>query len=134
MVYNITLWKQYNYSVQLSEWVKLHSQKHIFGTGSQPPFNLVFYKNYKQLSSAFNLMYLCCSTKTTEPNHVRTVPELSMKKAVIVHWNGWYKPWMCKGPYSTLWVHFFPDYTEYYSFQNETTSARKKCAALGVFK
>jgi hypothetical protein len=69
---------------------------------------LAFYRNYKILPERFNLLGL--SGQAKEPVSGRTLPSTrwpeEVNQAVILHWNGAIKPWMCSatGPsYSALW-------------------------------
>ncbi|KAM0754820.1 nucleotide-diphospho-sugar transferase [Meredithblackwellia eburnea MCA 4105] len=119
LVYDMKSWRASSpsFSNQLFEWTRLNNLDRLYSLGSQPPFNLVFYRNYKILDDRWNLMDIAGLKEDTTYGHglpwTRTRDEVS--SAAVIHWNGEIKPWMCggEGYYSELWTYFFPNYREY---------------------
>jgi hypothetical protein len=99
-VYDLEKWRQHDYEEQLFKWSILNSETKLYELGSQvgfpylfltvpdfqrqPPFNLVFYKNYKILDSRFNTMDLA-GLKDSD-GHVWTVTPERMRKAVVIQY------------------------------------------------
>ncbi|KAM0751235.1 nucleotide-diphospho-sugar transferase [Meredithblackwellia eburnea MCA 4105] len=119
LVYDMKAWRTSSpsFSNQLFEWTRLNNQDRLYSLGSQPPFNLVFYRNYKILDDQWNLMDIAGLREDTAYGYglpwTRTNVEVS--NAAVIHWNGEVKPWMCggEGYYSELWTYFFPTYRDY---------------------
>eukprot|EP00126_Sphaerothecum_destruens_P010580 Sdes_comp20779_c0_seq2m16845 len=102
LVYNMPQWAGKDYASQLRRWTALNSEFKLWGLGSQPPFNLVFYRNYHILSDIWNLMDLS-GLVNTHTHRPITRPLALVAKAHILHWNGVYKPWNGDGPYGEIW-------------------------------
>ena len=112
LLYNLSAWRQADYTAQLLNWTELNKERPLYQLGSQPPFNLVFYNNFELLDRRFNVMDLAGLYGGAAYEPV-TVPYAEMRDAVILHWNGGFKPWLCLGHYSELWRQHLPDYQRY---------------------
>eukprot|EP01135_Chromosphaera_perkinsii_P009024 Nk52_evm42s1569 gene=Nk52_evmTU42s1569 len=108
LLYNMDAWKGKPYEEQLLYWTGLNGHTKLWGLGSQPPFNLVFYRNYLRLEDKFNMMDL---SGLVEGKYKRpmTRTKAEVENAHVLHWNGVYKPWNGEGPYGELWRHFNPE-------------------------
>jgi len=92
MVYDLDAWRKYadqnpknTYQMQLLKWTLLNNDQPLYALGSQPPFNLVFYRNYFKLDPSWNVMD--AGEAVIHP----TIAEV--RTANILHWNGIQKPW-----------------------------------------
>jgi hypothetical protein len=102
------MWRKNNYTNELFNWDKQNANLKLWYLGSQPPFNLVFYRNYKLLADEWNLMDLAGLKGPLGVPETRKPNEVSSAK--ILHWNGVFKPWMCEGYYGEIWRQYFPRY------------------------
>eukprot|EP01137_Pigoraptor_chileana_P002927 Opistho-2@42431 len=108
LVYDMRLWRRSNYTAQLFEWTRLNNEKKLYKLGSQPPFNLVFDRNYKVLDKCWNTMDIAGLHDETGPV---TVSPHTVSNSAVLHWNGQFKPWMCsEGYYSEIWRKYYPAY------------------------
>eukprot|EP00040_Diaphanoeca_grandis_P017496 m.91368 g.91368 ORF g.91368 m.91368 type:complete len:644 (+) comp26461_c0_seq1:156-2087(+) len=94
LVYDLDAWRLHakaqtdpnlTYAGQLSTWTSQNSIQPLYALGSQPPFNLVFYRNYFELDASWNVM------DAGEPVIHPTISEV--RAANVLHWNGNQKPW-----------------------------------------
>ena len=133
LLYDLDAWRRpgANYTQQLLAWTALNRQRQLYLLGSQPPFNLVFYNNYKVLDRKWNVMDLAGLARpdTGEPI---TVPYTDIVEAGILHWNGVLKPWACQGHYSELWRSYLPNYQLYLPV-SLSSSPRDACPAQVVW-
>lgn len=139
LVYDLEMWRQRadseetSYTDELFMWSQRNSADQLYSLGSQPPFNLVFYRNYKVLDDMWNLMDVSGLREETE--HGLGLPWTRHRDEVngagVVHWNGLLKPWSCagEGNYAELWTQFFPDYQDHLGPDFEQDAA---CAAAVV--
>ncbi|KAL8281042.1 hypothetical protein RQP46_006721 [Phenoliferia psychrophenolica] len=125
LVYDLGAWRSSSpsFTDQLFHWTRLNSEDKLYSLGSQPPFNLVFYRNYKVLDDKWNLMDIAGLREETD--HGRGQPWTRSRDEVassaVLHWNGAVKPWMCNGEgyYSELWTAYFPDYKDFIADPDE---------------
>eukprot|EP01137_Pigoraptor_chileana_P023685 Opistho-2@90398 len=110
LVYDMNKWRRANYTAQLFRWTRLNNERKLYKLGSQPPFNLVFGRNYKLLDKYWNMMDLAGLSDQYGPT---TASAHDVLDSAIIHWNGQFKPWMCsEGFYAELWRQYFPGYRE----------------------
>lgn len=85
MVYDLDMYRQEDYASKLLEWVEINNEHNLYHLGSQPPVNLVFYRNYKVLDSRFNRMNLA-ALRQPGPygKQPYTVPPEELRQAVVV--------------------------------------------------
>ena len=114
LIYDLDAWRKpgTNYTDQLLAWTALNKQRQLYQLGSQPPFNLVFYNNYRVLDTKWNVMDLAGLSRVGTKEPV-TVPHSEIVEGGILHWNGVLKPWGCTGHYSELWRHYLPNFRQY---------------------
>ena len=86
MLYDLDAWRANpTYQSELVRWTELNAHTPVYSLGSQPPFNLVFYRDYFELDPAWNVM------DAGEPSLLPNPDEVAAAKAL--HWNGLSKPW-----------------------------------------
>ena len=124
LVYDLKKWREGDYADRLFAWSTRNSVHQLYKLGSQPPFNLVFYRNYKILDDRYNIMDIAGLKDVYRDERVPWTrwPE-NVQNAVVLQyvliqlcrntgthtsdhsWNGVMKPWMCdRGVnYSELW-------------------------------
>lgn len=122
LVYDLSAWREKSspsYTDELFEWTRRNSLDKLYSLGSQPPFNLVFYRNYKTLDDRWNLMDLAGLREDTAEYGLGmpwTRSRDEVDSAAVLHWNGLIKPWSCgggEGYYAEMWTRFFPDYQDF---------------------
>eukprot|EP01135_Chromosphaera_perkinsii_P005778 Nk52_evm3s361 gene=Nk52_evmTU3s361 len=106
LIYNLKEWRKTNYEQELVAWTKANSEIKLWGLGSQPPFNLVFYKNYFILQDKWNLMDVAGLVHDYVDRIPKTRFSEEFENAVIIHWNGEYKPWHGEGPGARYWLRY----------------------------
>lgn len=70
------------------------SSKPLFGLGTQPILNNVFYQSYGMLDQRWNIVGLGGNP---------TIARDKLKGGYVLHWNGKLKPWSKGGLYRDLW-------------------------------
>lgn len=120
-----------DYSAELQRWVELNDRSQLYSLGSQPPFNLVFYRNYAQLDPAWNTMD--AGDPVIHPSPADT------RKAKVLHWNGALPPWRIhpRTLHSEHFTRFVPDWEliadpERFTMVIVTTGARGDSALIEV--
>ncbi|GAA6004439.1 uncharacterized protein JCM10292_007068 [Rhodotorula paludigena] len=96
LVYDLKAWREHkpSYTDQLFEWTHHNAVDQLYSLGSQPPFNLVFYRNYKILDNHWNLMDIAGLHEETA--HGNGLPSTKLHEqvhnAAILHWKTKYFP------------------------------------------
>ena len=71
------------------------AQNPLFGFGTQPILNLIFYESFYKLAPSWNFVDLGCRP------HLDRNPAFHTAK--ILHWSGLQKPWLREGLYQRHW-------------------------------
>eukprot|EP01135_Chromosphaera_perkinsii_P006651 Nk52_evm53s554 gene=Nk52_evmTU53s554 len=121
LLYNLRKWREGKYEDELMRWMALNGQKKLWGLGTQPAFNLVFYQNFDVLDEAWNLNI---GNEKDSNNHPLTRTKTDVEEAAILHWTGQYKPWMGPGPSQEYWLEFMPKNSKGQSFPVEISEDR----------
>ncbi|KEI39460.1 glycosyltransferase family 64 protein [Mixia osmundae IAM 14324] len=130
LLYDLTQWRDGRFAKELFGWTSANADTKLYSLGSQPPFNLVFYRNYKVLDDSYNLMDLAGLKDDRKVPITRSAQDV--QNAVVLHWNGVFKPWMCKMYWAELWQQYLPDYEHYLPHDPKTLDGYLKTCDDGV--
>tara|TARA_B100001248_G_scaffold260526_1_gene248911 strand:- start:7461 stop:9125 length:1665 start_codon:yes stop_codon:yes gene_type:complete len=88
-IFNIRSWKYLRYSEKCLELVKINKENKIYEGGTQSVMNLIC-KNPKEIDISWN------QTGLSEGNHCNKDLSDYVSNANIIHYTGFYKPWLKK--------------------------------------
>jgi len=87
-------WRENNVSQAIENVMNMHRSRNLFGGGTQPVLNVVFYNQCTHLQCLWNVGGLGCR-KHLDTEH--------LEQAWILHWSGGCKPWLENGLYKEFW-------------------------------
>lgn len=97
MVLNMSLWKQEGISQQLKRWHDLSKTEDIFHIHSVlSPYLVVLYNRTSLLDNSWHVRHLGV---TSGSRYSKTF----LEKANLLHWDGRFKPWKKRSPYTDVW-------------------------------
>eukprot|EP00242_Pyramimonas_sp_CCMP2087_P000852 CAMPEP_0198229010 /NCGR_PEP_ID=MMETSP1445-20131203/113900_1 /TAXON_ID=36898 /ORGANISM="Pyramimonas sp., Strain CCMP2087" /LENGTH=239 /DNA_ID=CAMNT_0043909449 /DNA_START=1612 /DNA_END=2331 /DNA_ORIENTATION=- len=108
-VADLQKWRALDLSAAMGKWMTLNAEKNIYQFGSQPPMNMVFYRNYQKLPDVWNRPVGTSGGGAAELKEGRRDDDDYIKKGKILHWSGNRKPWVKnEGRYPTVWHRYLP--------------------------
>ncbi|XP_034018911.1 glycosyltransferase 8 domain-containing protein 2 isoform X2 [Thalassophryne amazonica] len=107
-VADMSEWRKQKITKQLEKWMEENFRHNIYsstmaGGVATPPMLIVFHDKYTTLDPLWHIRHLGWSPDVHYSKDV-------LKEALLLHWNGPYKPWSHPAVHTDLWIKWFiPD-------------------------
>jgi len=109
-VANLDKWRELDLSTRMVRWLSINAERNIYQFGSQPPMNMVFYRDYQKLPDEWNRPMGTSGGGDAELKEGRTNDDLYVQSGKILHWSGNRKPWVKgQGRYAKVWHRYIHD-------------------------
>ena len=87
-------WREHSVSQAIEKVMSMHRSRNLFGGGTQPVLNVVFYNQ---------CMHLHCLWNVAGLGYRKHLSTEHLERAWILHWSGGCKPWLGKGLHKNYW-------------------------------
>ncbi|XP_076365484.1 glycosyltransferase 8 domain-containing protein 1-like [Tachypleus tridentatus] len=100
-VLNLTEWEFQRIGVKLDKLMELNVKEHLFRIdGPLPPLLATLYNKISPINPMWHVRHLGLTTGSRYSKHF-------LHKAKLLHWDGHFKPWVRRAPYSDMWKKYY---------------------------